>query len=184
MTPKQELRNHAIAARHALTDRGPRSQAIAARLEAQKNYQDAPTLFTYVSLAEEVDTHGIIERALRAGRAVAVPRVEGDHRLVWVRVDSIDDLAPGAFGVLEPSGTALSLTASQETVVLVPGTAFDRDGHRLGWGKGYFDRFLHEFAGTAIGLAFDCQLCDSIPIEPHDCPVDYVITESETIVTG
>ncbi len=184
MTPKQHLRNQAIAARRAQTNREARSQAIAERLESHQAYQNAETLLTYVSLAEEVDTHPIIERALRAGRVVAAPRVAENHHLDWVRIDGFDALEPGAFGVLEPSGTAPSLTTFQEAVVLVPGVAFDRAGHRLGWGKGYFDRFLACFTGTSIGLAFDCQLYDALPFEPHDRPVDYVITETDTISTG
>lgn len=181
MLQKQELRNQAIAARRALTNCGVRNQVIAERLESHKAFQSARTLLTYVSLAEEVDTHPIIEHALHSGRAVAVPRVAENHRLDWVRIDSINALTPGAFAVLEPTGTAELLSTFQEPVVLVPGVAFDRAGHRLGWGQGYFDRFLTEFSGTSIGLAFDCQLYDGLPFEAHDRPVDYVITETDTI---
>ncbi len=181
---KRTLRREAIAARRFLTNRASRSRAIAERLEAHSVYECASTVFTYVSKPDETDTHVIIEQALRSGRDVLVPRAADNFHLEWVRIESADALQAGAFGVLEPVGPASTATTPNDAIALVPGLAFDRDGYRLGWGKGYFDRFLATFNGKAIGLAFDCQVYDALPRESHDRPVNYVITETETIIVA
>ncbi len=178
------LRREAIATRRALTGLAERNRAIADRLESSPAYQRADMVLGYVSKPEEVNTHGIITRALASGRSVLVPRVRNDKDLDWVRIESVDALRAGAFGILEPIGSAATDELSSMSVALVPGVAFDRAGYRLGWGKGFFDRFLARFPGTAIGLAFDCQFYETLPREPHDRAVDYVITETETIAAA
>ncbi len=178
---KRTLRQKAIATRIALTDRDSRSRAIADRLESEDLFRNASAILTYVSKPEEVNTRGIIERALASGRAVLTPRVGDNQALEWVRIEAVNALQTGSFGVMEPIGPATTLEISSDGVALIPGVAFDRAGFRLGWGKGFFDRFLATFAGASIGLAFDCQLYESLPREPHDRAVDYVITETEII---
>lgn len=179
MVTKSSLRKKAVETRLTLPDHASRNRAIANRLEAYDVYRESGDVYAYVSMSEEVDTHTIIERAIRLGRSVFAPRVITNSSLEWVQIDSIDALHPGAFGVLEPVGPASSKATADGAVALVPGVAFDREGFRLGWGKGYYDRFLSTFNGRTIALAFDCQIYDAVPVEAHDQPVEFLVTESE-----
>lgn len=181
---KVSLRRDAIAARRALADRELRCGAIAARLDALPKYREASAVLSYISKPEEADTHQIIERALEHGREVLAPRVANRSNLEWYKIESLNDLVGSAFGVLEPPPGASTSHVPVDAVALIPGVAFDRIGNRLGWGQGFFDRFLSTFSGTAIGLAFECQLYEELPMEPHDRAVAFVITETETITTG
>lgn len=181
MVEKAEFRREAVTSRIGLPDRDSRNREIAVRLESHDIYRKSGDIYAYVSMAEEVDTHAIIDRTIQSGRTVFAPRVIENFSLAWVRIDSIDALHPGTFGVLEPKGPDEYEMAADNAIALVPGVAFDRMGYRLGWGKGYYDRFLSAFNGRTIGLAFDCQIYDAVPIEAHDQPVELVVTESEII---
>jgi 5-formyltetrahydrofolate cyclo-ligase len=181
---KAFLRRDAIAARRELADRGIRNRAIAQRLSELPAFKSANALLAYVSKPEEADTRDIIEQALERNAAVYVPRALNDGQLEWVSVQSLDELVPGDFGVMEPAADAEPASPPSEAVALIPGVAFDRNGNRLGWGQGYFDRFLAAFEGVAVGLAYDCQIYEELPHEPHDRPVAIVVTESETITTA
>ena len=160
-------------------DRRHNSEAIRRKLVRLAAYRRATTVACYVSLPYEVETHRLIHDMLKDGKRVAVPYVRG-RQLKWSELrDPARDLRRGAFGVLEPRPRAVrSVRAQDVDVVVVPGIAFDRRGHRLGHGHGYFDRFLDTLpAGIpTIGLCFDFQLVAALPYEPHDHPVDAVLT--------
>ena len=131
---------------------------------------------SYVSFGTEVDTRAPIAGWLKEKRTVYAPRVLETGMLEWVECTSLDALATGAHGVPEPIGPAAK--SIPDTPVIVPGLAFTKNGRRLGRGLGCFDRFLAGHKGTRIGLAFACQIADALPTEPHDVPMDIVITES------
>jgi 5-formyltetrahydrofolate cyclo-ligase len=141
---------------------------------------------TYVGVGSEVATLTLIEELLRrGGMRIACPRVAGGDHLEHHEIRSTNDLVEGAMELLEPDPAHCpKLPVSQIDFVLVPGLAFTRDGHRLGYGRGYYDRLLAQSQATAIGLAFDAQLLDELPRETHDRAVDIVITESKTIHMG
>lgn len=131
--------------------------AIENRLFALPEYRRADILFTYVSKAIEVDTFGIIRRALADGKAVAVPRcVPGTFEMEFYYIRSPQELEKGAFGVLEPIPES-SRKVEKETggLCVVPGLAFDSNGFRLGYGKGYYDRFLSGFHGVTAGICYN-----------------------------
>ena len=136
----------------------------------------AQTICIYLPLPEEVDTKPIIEEFFRLKKTVVVPKVSGD-RLELHEISSFSDLAPGAFGVLEPNFHDTFVSASSVDVFIVPGVAFDKKGYRIGYGRGYYDKLLKEFNGKTIGLAFSLQIVNKIPKEEHDIRVDKVITE-------
>jgi len=161
-----------------LRERPAHCRAITERLESFPVFAQSQTVLVYVSLPKEVDTHEIIERLIARGTKVLAPRATTEHTLVWSAIESLDELVMGKFGVLEPSPNSAMTPVPDDTVALVPGLAFDRFGYRLGWGAGYYDRFLSEFKGVSIGLTFDCQLYGLLPRESHDETVSYVITES------
>ena len=128
----------------------------------------------YASIRSEVRTDKLIKRLFQMGREVYLPRVvAGD--IEAVRYTGEDGLVSGAFGVREPAGSAYDGFLD---AVVVPGTAFDRNCMRTGYGKGYYDRLLKKSrTGVAVGLAFECQVVDDICAEPHDVPCEMLITE-------
>lgn len=157
--------------------------AIHARLLAMPEVAATPLVLTYVSAKNnEVDTKELIRALLNMGKAVAVPRTMGTGQMEWLRIDSLEELLPARFGLLEPPDNPSKHIASVvTTVVLVPGLAFTPQGFRIGFGGGYFDRFLCDFPGTSIGLAYDRQITGSFAPESHDVPVRYIVTESQLL---
>ena len=150
------------------------------------------TVLTYVSFRSEVSTYGIIDRFLKMGVKVAVPRVE-EEEIRFYHISSCDDLADGYMGIPEPKTTCrpwekktAGLTSGSpvshiDTLVLVPGSVFDRQGNRIGYGGGFYDRFLTDHQGMySIGLAYECQIADEIPADEWDRKVDMVITPEHT----
>nr|HPK00418.1 5-formyltetrahydrofolate cyclo-ligase [Candidatus Hydrogenedentota bacterium] len=114
-----------------------------------------------------------------SSQPVLVPVTLGKGRMLWSRLESMEELAPAAFGVLEPRPEyRRDMAPPADSVVLVPGLAFTESGWRIGYGGGYFDRFLAEFPGTKIAIAYALQLIPEMPAEAHDIPMDIIVTES------
>lgn len=183
---KAAIRERFLAERSRLDPalRDAWSRAIADRLVELPLWRDARTVHTYVGAVQgEVATRGIVRRALAEGKTVACPRVRWKPRgLDSFAIGSLDELVESRRGLWEPAperddpidGSALDL-------VLVPGLAFDRRGWRIGFGAGLYDRFLAGVDAPRVALAFSLQLVHSLPVEPHDEPVDWIVTEGETI---
>lgn len=175
---KQTLREQLQARRAALTtmQRANMDAAISARVQSLPIYRTCTAVFSYVSVREEVDTLALIRAALRDGKPVAVPRCEG-RRMVFYIIDALERLVPGRFGLLEPS-PGMEAVPDSHSVCLVPGLSFDRSGARIGYGGGFYDRFLPNFPGLSIGLCYTPLLSQSpLPVEPHDCRVAIVVSD-------
>lgn len=158
------------------------SDAITKTFCASAQYANSSLLLTYVSAKDnEVGTWAIIDRALSEDRVVMVPIViPGCRDMQWVQIHGRKELHPGRFGLLEPDAAkARPVDHSANTVCLVPGIAFTHSGARIGYGGGYYDRFLEHFSGVSIGLAFELQIAASLPQENHDRSVDFLITEND-----
>lgn len=158
-----------------------KSRVILEKLLALPVFQRAKTILFYASIKGEVDTFAMIERAFALEKRVLLPVVrKREKRIVPVAVSSLSGLKKGAYGILEPeSRDAAAVPLSEIDLVVVPGVAFDQKNNRLGRGAGYYDRFLSELPlmTPAVGLAFDCQVVQSIPgLEPHDRPVTQVLS--------
>lgn len=183
---KRAIRASALATRRALTPEhvAHKSDAILQRLRSLSEFESARTILTYVSSKDnEVDTMPLIRGALEKNKPVAVPvAVPSTREMVWSELKSLDELEPSTFDILEPREQCLRPVQPAETdVAIVPGIAFDTACHRIGYGGGYYDRFLAAFRGKRIALAYEVQIYDSIPAEPHDLPVDIIVTEDRTI---
>lgn len=185
-TEKGRLRRELAARRAALTpeERTESSAAIAARVLAQPEVRRARGVFACLSFGDEVDTWPLVEELLSEGRELYVPRTtRGDARLHVHRYPCA--LETLSFGLRQPSRTVPELTAAEIgekiDVALVAGLAFDRHGFRLGYGAGYFDRFLAGAPFPALGLAFTAQIVDRLPVEPHDVAMRAVLSEDERI---
>ncbi len=158
-------------------------EALAQRLWSLPVWRQARLPAMYCSMGGEISTRRILEELFREKRAVALPRIEGsDLRLH--RVTSMAQLAPGRFGITEPLADTPAVSESEPDLLLVPGVAFDRRGHRVGYGKGFYDRLLQHTNAPVIALAYGFQLVHHVPEEPHDHPVDYILTPDELIVCG
>jgi 5-formyltetrahydrofolate cyclo-ligase len=182
---KHHLRAAAHLRRLHQEDTAPISDAIFERVIRLPEYRQAQTVLCYVSFRSEVHTHAFLKRLRADGKQVVVPYCAAQH-LDLFRFDSFDDLAPGTLGILEPKPElrrrdACRFTAQELDLLIIPGLAFDRQGGRIGYGKGYFDRLLLGARSDALlaAVAFECQLYDSVPVLPHDVRVDRVITEAE-----
>ena len=151
------------------------SAALAKRLYAVDAWRDAGSVYAYIAFNQEVRTRPIIERAWAEGKRVAVPKVIGGKmRFIWL--ENFDQLAPqGAFGIPEPASDGPEAD-DKGALVLVPGLAFDGRGHRVGYGGGYYDRWLAAHPGhRTVALCYGFQVVDSIPSEAHDMVVDTII---------
>src|SRR5262249_40926667 len=161
--------------------RSQASQVICNRLLALPAIRDAKSWFIYVSTGSEVQTHSLIGTLLARGNIVTVPLVTGPDQMVPCRIQSLEDLHPGEFGILAPprKPSAVSEAHSEFIEVCVcPAVAFTERGERLGWGRGFFDRYLAARPPElAIGLAYECQIVPQLPQEIHDRPVDFLVTE-------
>lgn len=148
-------------------------------------YRDADTILTYVSTDIEVDTKGIIQSALDDMKTVAVPRcIDGTRNMDFYIIKSLDDLEIGTFSVLEPIiSKCEKLTDLSHGLCIVPALSFDRRGFRLGYGKGYYDRFLSSFGGETLGICYNSCIVDNLPHGKFDRSVDKIITQSNIIIT-
>lgn len=185
MATKQEIRKRSLEKRRELLPavREEYSRIITGRVLCHPFFQCADMVFCYVSFCEEADTTEILNGAWNSGKKVAVPRVLDEHRMEFCQIDSAEDLEPGYQGILEPKKNhfrPVRTMQNMRAVMILPGASFDRKGNRIGYGKGFYDRYLWENPDFyKIGLAFSSQCTDCIPAEEWDICMDVVITEQE-----
>jgi 5-formyltetrahydrofolate cyclo-ligase len=179
---KHALRQRMCEQRQALSPalHAEKSAAIRRRLEELDVFKDAERLLIYVSLGNEVDTHALIHDALNKGRLVYVPKVVNGEIMICPLMNW-EELEPGTFGILEPCTVLEGVPAEHMDLIIVPGLAFDSRGHRVGYGKGHYDRLLKTTKGYKVGLAFHEQMVDKVPTEDHDIPLDLIVTD-ETLI--
>lgn len=184
---KAALREKMIARRLAMeaAEVERRSRQIIDRIMALSAFQEAGLVFSYVAFRREVETRGLIQAALAAGKRVAVPLVDrANRRLLALEITGFGDLAPGIWGIPEPRAEVCRpVELAAIDLAIVPGVAFDRCGNRLGYGGGYYDRFLPALPAGAptVAPAYGFQVVAELPVGPGDVPVRYVVTEEEII---
>lgn len=184
---KEKYRELMLAKRKFLSalEVSQKSNDILQNLIKTNYYKNANLIMTYVSTNNEVATWNLIDRIYKDNKHVAVPFCLTVSRdLLACEIKSTKELAPGTMGIHEPIETMQSrVDINKLDIVIIPGLAFDRKLSRLGHGAGYYDRFLRKLGESTlkIGLAYDFQLLDSLPIEKHDIKMDIVITENEII---
>ncbi|MDD2414310.1 MAG: 5-formyltetrahydrofolate cyclo-ligase [Eubacteriaceae bacterium] len=183
---KKELRKTILEKRKASAD-AARDRAIVGNLMASAMYRNARCIMTTISFGDEIDTHGLIERALGGAKTIAVPRCDpSTHTLSVHGIRQFpDDLIPGHYGIPEPGPDTPLLDLHTIDLVIVPGMAFNLEGHRLGYGGGYYDRFLTGLSGRTITVALtpESLILPKLPVETHDQPVHYLVTEKRIIRT-
>lgn len=183
---KAEIRSRVRALLRAMPVEQKRadSEQACARLGRQQVWQQAKTVLFYAPLADEPDVWPLLLEAFRAGKLVALPRFDGPRAgYEPALIKNPDtDLVVGKLGIREPAPHCGRIAGNQIDLVLVPGVAFDVHGHRLGRGKGYYDRLLPALGGVKCGVAFDEQVLEDIPAEPHDYTLQFVLTPTRWIV--
>ncbi|MFA6440354.1 MAG: 5-formyltetrahydrofolate cyclo-ligase [Bacteriovoracaceae bacterium] len=159
-----------------------RSKLIVEELLSLPDFFRADIVHTYISTKNnEVDTHDLIRLLLKQKKRVVVPIADKATKTMrHSELFSLSELVGGAYGILEPR-MCRPVPVSDLQVVIVPALAVDRKGHRLGFGAGFYDRFLHDVKLPTIALAYDFQVIDEVPQEPTDVPVSYVVTDREII---
>ncbi len=158
------------------------SRTIGDRLLEHEAWRGARVIHLYIGAIEgEVETRGIALDALQGGRRLVCPRLADPKTLEHREIRSLDDLRESARGLWEPDPACPLVDPAAIDLVLVPGVAFDRMGNRLGFGAGHYDRFLSGLRAPKVALAFSLQLVDAVPHSARDVPVDWIVTESETI---
>lgn len=154
--------------------------AVCEKLFQVPEISEAKNVYAYMSLSWETGTEEILKRFLEQNIRVALPRVSGE-RMDFYEITSFDDMEEGAFHILEPKSECQKVEW-KNACVLVPGLAFTKEGIRLGKGGGYYDRFFEEEPNhETFALAYEFQIVDAIPSEPHDRPVGQIITEKRII---
>jgi 5-formyltetrahydrofolate cyclo-ligase len=177
---KSAVRAEVRARLAALTteERARGSTALCRTLLGSGLWRRSRTLLLFAPIAAEPDIAPLINAALAEGRTVALPRFhEADGCYEAAVIRSADDLLPPArFGVREPTPRCPALPVKQLDLALVPGIAFDATGRRLGRGGGFYDRLLRGMTGFKCGMAFDCQMAETLPNEPHDVILNGILT--------
>jgi 5-formyltetrahydrofolate cyclo-ligase len=157
-------------------------EIIQNNLENLKVFKEAKTILFYVSNEEEAETKQLIKKYLSKKRIVIPVSNPNEPQLTLCHLEKWEDLQPGHFGILElPKNKHIEINHEQIDLIIVPGIAFDENGHRIGYGKGYYDSLLKDLKQTSIGMAYECQILKSIPHEPHDQPVQMILTEKRLI---
>ncbi len=148
---------------------------------ARSGFRRAGCLALYSAIHNEVLTDTVARQALEVGKTLVYPRIKGED-LEFVEIQALEELASGAYGVLEPQGNR-SVAAEELDLVVVPGVAFDEVGHRLGYGRGFYDRALSACRTdcTKVGFAYDSQLLAGLPCAEYDQKLSVLITESRTL---
>lgn len=152
-------------------------RAIAARLLAMPEYRAAGTVFCFAGAGREVDTRPILEDALGSRKALCVPLCTGPGQMELRRITALEQMASGTYGIPEPPADSPLLQPDEVDFAVLPCVTCSRGGRRLGHGGGYYDRFLARYRGGAVLLCRERLLREEIPVEPHDCPVPWVLTE-------
>lgn len=178
MTEKAELRARLREIRASISEA---EAACQARMAAEwvtewPVYRRAERVLLYLPLPGELDTAALLDYTLAEGKQLLVPRCEAGGKMQAVPVEDWRSLIPGRLGLREPAKTLPAADPKGIDLALVPGVAFDLSGRRLGYGKGYFDRFLPRTGATVAGVAYVEQILASLPAEAHDVRVEYLVT--------
>ena len=178
---KSELRKQVLHEMKAISQEQKQfiDQALTEQLLQHPFYQEAKVIATYLSFPHEFQTQELIEQALRDCKKVLIPKTYPKGRMDFVVYDP-QQLVKTSFGLLEPQGDLEVVDASQIDLIHVPGLAFTTEGYRIGYGGGYYDRYLEHFSGNTLSTVYPCQIRDFIP-EDHDIPVQEVLVDERNL---
>ena len=171
---KDELRHYVTQQKRQFTSQQLAQLSLPVLDRLRPLLRQAQVVLAYYSLPDEVNTHVLIDELVEVGKTVLLPKVLDDTTMELRRYTGPQDLCEGAYHIMEPVGAPFA-DLSEIDIALIPGVAFDAQGHRLGRGKGYYDRFLSLTNTQTIGVCFDFQKVADVPVDVHDVAVDRVV---------
>ena len=180
---KKQLRKSVLSKRDSLPIelRQRADMAMADRIIGHQWFYRAEVLLGFVNYGSEISTIEILQEAIRKGKKVFLPKIEGDEMFFYL-VNNLMELQEGYKGIREPLGDTecfdYDTYKDHRILLLMPGVAFDKYGNRMGYGKGYYDKFLKDISAYKIGVCYSFQLLDTIPALKHDVKMDMIITEN------
>ena len=182
---KREARARYKALRAAISgeQKALLDDAICARIISLSSFRFADTVLIYSPIGSEINVNAIALRALELGKKVAFPVCNKETReMTFKYVSSLDELVSGAYSIPEPNEDAECFSHLKHSICIVPALSIDKRGFRLGYGGGYYDKFLKKFDGVVLGVAYDALIADTLPTGVYDVPVDVIITERRSII--
>ncbi|MCL2086564.1 MAG: 5-formyltetrahydrofolate cyclo-ligase [Oscillospiraceae bacterium] len=164
------------AARKTCQERESKDKVLFQKLVCCDAFINAKTVLCYMSVNDEIDTKEIVNYCLSQKKKVALPRVD-EGKINFFYINDFKDLEVGFRGIPAPSSDCEIVSDYRDSVCIVPALAFDRKNHRIGYGGGFYDRFLKDYPGIKIGLCYSSNFVDELPTQEHDVPVDLLIRE-------
>ena len=179
---KKEVRSFVLAKRAELHEEARKKKSLDIQniVLAMPELIQAQTIMLFMDFRNEVETDRLVHYVLNAKKRLVLPRCASEGELILYHVQDLEEnIEIGKWGIREPKEDCPRITPQEIDFVLVPGVAFDKDGNRLGYGGGYYDRFMKKLRGHVprIGVAFQCQIVDHIPTEPFDLKITTMVTE-------
>ena len=182
MKDKKTLRKEFSALRKELNS-PEKDNAIALRLLDTKRLLEADTILLYASFGSEINTFRLAEMLLLRNKTIAFPRCGKNGHMTFHNVSSLSQLSAGSYGIPEPASSLPQPQVTDKTVCIVPGLTFTPDGGRLGYGGGFYDRFLSDNPCVyTIAVAYDAMIVNELPLEPHDLKVNSIVTEERMVL--
>jgi len=183
MSVKKQLRQELKLKRKEIADKADKDKAVCKNLLNSNDYKQADTILFYAALDDEINIDDCITEAIDEGKKVALPVCTDDAgHMDFYYINSLEDIKNGSFGVREPDIlNSVKVTDFENAVCIVPAIAYDTLGYRLGYGKGYYDRFLENYVSISIGLCYNELVVEKLPADKFDVPVDKIITENDII---
>ena len=173
ITPKEDIEDRICRGTGA--DRGASGEHLS-------KFEKADVILFYHPIKNEISPLPLLEKAQKMGKKIAFPICNTeDNTLSFRTVNSINELIPSNFGIPEPISSNKEPILTERSVVIVPALAFSKNGQRLGYGKGFYDKFLREFVGISVGFSYSSLVFDSLPTDKHDIPLKMIVTESEVL---
>ena len=183
---KKELRSYIKSKRKTIENKAEKDSLIAQNLLSLDEIKNADTVLCYLSLDDEVCTDGIVTALLNMDKKVGAPYcVDNDGNMDFYYITDFDDLRIQSFGVREPVlEKCEKITSFDNAVIILPGLCFDKNGNRLGYGKGYYDRFLQIHSLISVGLCYNSLIVKKVPTDMYDKKADIIVTENDIIKTN
>lgn len=181
---KKILRNEILSIRNSLNKeiKDKMDYEIYNKLISSELYLNAKNIFVYISFDKEIETKRIINKALNDKKQLYIPKIYRDNKsMKAIRLKSFEDLKENSMGILEPIDDSDYINKEEIDLIIVPGVVFDLNGNRIGYGGGYYDRYLESIKeiSNKVVLAYDLQIVDFIEPEAHDISIDYIITNTK-----
>lgn len=188
---KKILRKEILYKRDNIENKGKinKDRIIANKLYESEYYKEVSKIFIYVSFGAEINTKIIINKALNDGKKIYIPRSDYKTKLMEaVQIKSLNELIEDSYGILSPNLENEPIDPNELDLIIIPGVAFDKNGGRIGYGAGFYDRYLKRITKDnhkripKVALAYDLQIVEKVPMYKEDMPIDYILSEKENII--